>query len=443
MTSRCTFARWLLLAQTAWLAACSPAAPLHAILITIDTLRPDRLGAYGYAAASTPNFDALAASSIRFEQAYAHSSMTAPSIASLFTSLLPSQHGIYSNEVSLRTDLPSLVDSLDEAGFTTGAFIGSYALRAGRGFDRGFDSYTQDYGAVELRRKQPENLAGPLTDEAITWLERNVAANGQRLFLWIHYQEPHGPYTPPSFESPNPASENASIVLPRGIRNSGRRAIPRYQWLGHGRVAEYESRYDGEIAEFDRHLGRLVDALRSQGVLDRSVLVVTSDHGEAFGEEDLYCAHGEGLGGALLRVPLLLRAPEAVPAVRSDRVRLIDVPNTMLALLGLPDDDFAGTSLLAEEGDRMLVAQVKSLGNDHWRSVRDGDWELRQNAHRTEQLQRSVAPNPATPATDADTQVRDRLRATLDKSAPWPEARPDVPMSTEEESALKALGYID
>jgi arylsulfatase A-like enzyme len=425
------------LVQLGCRSACSAErAPRHAILITVDTLRADRLGAYGHAAAHTPNLDGLAATSLRFDRAYAHSSMTVPSISSLFTGLLPSEHGIYTNDARLRPGLRSLAEVLQGAGFTTAAFVGSYALRPDRGLDRGFATYTQQYGARERMRGHPENLAGPLTDAAVAWLAER--GDGEQLFLWVHYQEPHGPYTPPRFETPE--DEGSASVMPRGANNSGRGAIPRF---GHGRLAEYQARYDGEIAEFDRHLGRLLDALREREILDRSVLVLTSDHGEAFGEEGLFCAHGEGLGEPLLRVPLLLRG-EVVPAgVRQDRVRLIDVATTMLGLLDLPETGFAGTSLLSDEGDRTLVAQVRSLNNEHWRSLRDGDLELRQNAGHESELRREGGDALAAQTTREQSATRAELHAQLEARAPWPGPQPTVKLSDEERDALRALGYVD
>jgi arylsulfatase len=421
------------------LGGCGPAAESgprarHLVLVTVDTLRADRLGAYGWERARTPAIDALAAVSIRFDRAYAHSSMTLPSVASLFTGQLVSRHHIFSNFGMLSEDLPTLASRLSQAGFSSAAFVGSYALRPARRLDRGFARYTRRYASREHVRAQPENLAGPLTDAAIAWLAQR--APGERLFLWMHYQEPHGPYTPERFEPP----VDDERVLPRGPTNSGQGAIPRYQWLGHGRAAEYEARYDGEVAEVDRQLGRLLDALRERGLFEESLVVFTADHGEAFGEEGLHFAHGEGLGEALLRVPLLLHVPGEPAAVRGDAVRLIDVAPTALALLGLPAPDLPGESLLRDVGDRPLVAQVVRADR-RWRSIRGSGFSLVEGSGPA-----GFEPLAADAAALADPErarARERLSGELERLAPWPGRQTQEPLSAEERRALEALGYVD
>lgn len=429
---------WLILLMALSCADQVPSSPdslRHAILITVDTLRPDRIGAYGYAKADSPNLDALANQSIRFNNAYAHSSMTSPSFASLLTSHLPSRHRIFDNGGNLDQKIPTVATRLHTAGFATGAFLGNYALRPNRGFDRGFDSYTQEYEAKEAIRKHPERLAGPITDEAIEWVSRRDPED--RIFLWVHYQEPHGPYTPPSFR---PSDENESDkVLPENDTNSGLAGIPMYQWLGHGRLSEYEARYDGEITEFDRHLGRLLSTLDEQGILDQSVLIFTSDHGEAFGEEDLYCVHGDGLGDAMLRVPLLLRLPGQPSSVREDRVRLIDVSRTLLDAVGVQAKAFAGKSLLIDEGDRPVVAQVRSHRKIWWRSYREGDYELRQQGKNPAVLYGAEGVG----AEEVEA-IRVRLLDVLRRTAPWRRKKQqETPLTAEEEEALRSLGYLD
>ncbi len=428
------------------LCACAAEPPRHVVLITVDTLRADRIGAYGYASARTPNLDRLAAESIQFSSARAHSSRTLPSIATLLTGLLPSGHQIYTNFGQLSDSIPTLSTRLQMEGFTTAAFVGNYALRESRRLSRGFDDYTQEFSTREGNRPQPENLAGPLTDSAIAWLERTDP--NRRSLLWVHYQEPHGPYTPPGYLETHEADRPDNIQttvgetpqqLPHNLTNSGLGGIPNYQWLGHGRLSEYSERYDAEIAEVDRHIGRLLDALRER--LDATVLVFAADHGEAFGEENFFCAHGDGLGDALLHVPLLLRAPDTTPAVRTDLVRLIDIVPTVLELLDFDTKDLPGSSLLRDLGDRPHVSQVGSQPNRRWRSVRLDGYEL--SASGTDPSE--FRPQPGA-AGDSDPQqthaIRERLAALLESAAPWPApARPMV--SDDARAKLRGLGYGD
>ena len=410
------------------LVACSEPEPEGILLITVDTLRADRLGVYGYADSHTPTIDALAAESLRFERAYSHSSMTVPSIASLFTGKLPAEHGVFANVNRLDDLHITLAERLGSAGFASAAFIGSYALRTTRNLHQGFDSYTSSYRDSEPIRDHPENRARTLTDEAVAWLEARDP--GRRFLLWIHYQEPHGPYTPEHFRPPR----DDGRILSRSASQSGAGGIPLYQWLGHGRLAEYEARYDGEISEVDRQLGRLLDALRGRDLLERVVVVFTADHGESFGEGGLYCAHGEDLSEVQLRVPLLVRLPGAASAVRTDRVRHIDVAPTLLALAGVADAGLPGRSLFEDDGDRTVVAQLVRPGHRPWRSIRVGDVELLDGA-LGEPVRRTDASAESPPAQE--------LFAQLERLAPWPVVSVTPALSPEEERNLKAMGYLD
>jgi len=412
----------------------------NVVLVTVDTLRPDRLGAYGYEAARTPAFDRLAMESLRFERAYAHSSLTLPSIATILTSRLPAAHGLLSNAGALLESTDTLATRLRGAGFRTAGFIGSWVLRPETGLSRGFERYTERYLGKEEVDLRPENPAAFLTDGALVWLAE--LSPNERFFLWIHYQEPHGPYTPSEFEAPD--AEPGEAELPRSSSNSGRRAIPRYQWLGHGRLSEYRLRYDAEIAEMDRQLGRLAEGLRQQGVLDDTLLVVTADHGESLGEDGLYLAHGEGLDDVQQRVPLLLRGPGIAPGVRRDRVGLADLAPTLLAQLGVNPGGLRGVSLFDPIGDRIVVAQgASSIGkNNSWRSIRDGEHELVEGQPVPGALRaRTKIRGAATP----DDETLARLRATLSREARWPDlygtGKPEV--GPAEREALRALGYAD
>jgi arylsulfatase A-like enzyme len=409
--------------------ACGQNAPRHAVLITVDTLRADRIGAYGYAAARTPNLDRFAREAVRFERAYAHSSKTLPSVATLMTGQLPGRHGLHTNLGRLPDGWPTLAERMRAAGFDTAAFIGNYALRSDRDVDRGFDTYTREFRASESNRPQPENRGSDLTDSAIAWLDG--IEDAARAFLWVHYQEPHGPYTPPSFDAPS----RPGPTLPVNRSNSGVAGIPRYQWLGHGRLAEYSARYDGEIREVDTQVGRLLDALREAGISQSAAVIITADHGEAFGESDLYCAHGEGLDDALLRVPLLLKWPGADAQVRSDTVRLIDVAPTLLELMGLEADALQGASLLRDLGDRRVVAQVSATRGRHWRRVWDDSGDVRELRGAPPQFE----------PLDGAKSDRPRLSAVLAEAAPWSadDASTGPNLSEQERKNLEALGYVD
>jgi arylsulfatase A-like enzyme len=413
-------------------------APQNFVMIMVDTLRPDRLGAYHYDTAETPALDALASESILFENAYAHASMTLPSMASLMTGRLPAGHRIFENNGTIPPRMPTIATMFKKKGFQTAGFIGNWALRPSRKFNRDFDTYTSDYTNTEGVRDHPENRAEPLTDEAIQWLQKRKPE--EPFFLWVHYQEPHGPYEPPSFKAPDKGAKGP--VLPEGQDNSGRNAIPKYQWLGHGKLNEYQARYDGEIKETDRHVGRLIDALRKLKLLDKSVVLFSSDHGESFGEDEIYCAHGTGLGEALLHVPLMMRIPGHAPERRKDRVRLIDVAPTAAELFDLKTPKLRGRSLLKDEGDRPVIAQVGVRAGTRWRSVRIGEREIRQEwKHKPVQIGFGVATDEA--GSQAEARTKKAAMKILQEYAPWPPMRKAPKIKQEDRKALEALGYID
>ncbi len=279
------------------------------LLVTLDTTRADRLGCYGREGAATPNLDGLAADGALFEQAIAVAPVTLPSHVSLLTGQYPPRHGVRMNgDFRLPEGDTTLAEHLGARGYATAAIVGAYVLSADFGIAQGFPVYDEPPvqrdlgpGGIELRHEEiVERTAGEVTRAAIELLDGRLA---EPFFLWLHYYDPHGEYEPP----------------------------PPYA----GRFSA--NPYEGEIAYVDAELGRVLDALRSGGRLDRTLVAVTADHGESLGE------HGENTHGLLIyeatqRVPLLLRMPETVPAgTRSDRlVSGVDLAPTLLELLGQP-----------------------------------------------------------------------------------------------------------
>ena len=287
------------------LAACaSPGAPggaalpvvpaTHIVLITIDTLRADRVGAYGYTKARTPHIDALAAAGLTATRAYATAPVTLPSHASMLSGRYPPAHGARHNGVAMGEGVPTLATTFKAAGFATGAFVSAFPLDRRFGLAAGFDVYGDRWARGPDGRPADER-AGQLTvDEALAWRR---TTGGARTFLWVHLFEPHAPY---------------------GDAGSGR---------------PLSDRYDDEIAEADRQVGRLLDGLGAARA--ETLIVVTADHGEAFGE------HGE-IGHSLfvydttLHVPLILQGPGADRGVFDEPVSLVDIAPTVLAATGVP-----------------------------------------------------------------------------------------------------------
>ena len=275
---------------------------LNLLVVTIDTLRADRLGCYGYRQARTPVIDSVAASGVRFDNAYSHQPITLPSHATLFTGTHPAHHGISDNGIfTLPDEAVTLAEVLKGAGISTGAVIGSFVLHSQFGLDQGFDTYDDSLSAG--RKKDPggfeEMTATGVSDRALEWIRKNA---GKRWFLWIHYYDPHAYYEPP----------------------------PAYR-----RAGSYP--YDGEVAYVDFELGRIMDDLERRGLTERTLVILTADHGESQGEHG-ELTHGLFLYDADMRVPLIASLPGAIPAgrVASQTVSLMDIAPTVLSALGMP-----------------------------------------------------------------------------------------------------------
>ena len=332
----------LALLSTAFsLISCTPAPhPSELLLlITVDTLRADRLGAYGSDRELTPYLDAFAQESLRFTSAYATAAITLPSIAAILTGRYPESIGMRSNASVLPADVPTLATTLQSRGWRTGAVVSNLVLQSDSGLANGFDVYDDAMTQREAVREWPERIATDTTNAALRVFDELIAADqrtGTKVFLWVHYQDPHGPYTPPpGLREEQLAAEllveDGSRELPvqRGAAQLG--ALPTYQQIdGRTDVAFYRAGYAAEVNYFDREFGRLWSELGAREVLDSAVTVFTADHGESLGEGDFWFAHGEYLSEALVRVPLLFRGPGFVAGIRDEPVSLVDLWPTLL-----------------------------------------------------------------------------------------------------------------
>jgi arylsulfatase A-like enzyme/tetratricopeptide (TPR) repeat protein len=304
------------------------AARPNVLFVTIDTLRADRLGAYGHAAAATPTLDALAARGVRFATAIAHVPLTGPSHASMLTGLTPIGHGVRDNGgYVVPAEVKTAAEEFSRAGYRTAAFVSGFPLDRRFGFNRGFATYDDHLPRGNDPRRTPyvERSADATTDAALRWLNA-APASPAPFFLWVHYYDPHAPYEPP------------------GDLAARFRAAP----------------YDGEVAFVDAQIGRLLRDLEGQGALARTLVLATADHGEGLGE------HGEGTHGlfvydSTLKVPWIMAGPGVrAGVVPSTVARGIDVLPTLLDHAGLPiPDGLEGRSLRpAAEGKAMPDAPV-------------------------------------------------------------------------------------
>ncbi len=294
-----------------------PEAPV--VLVSIDTLRADRLPLYGYERGATPHLDALGRESLVFDDVYSHCPLTLPAHASMLTGLLPPRHGVRDNAgFTLEPGARTLASRLSRAGWATGAAVSSYVLRAGTGIAQGFERYDdaidRDASREDMAEQQRDGAVA--VDTLLRWIETQ---GERRFFAFLHLYEPHTPYAPP----------------------------PPYR----ERFADRP--YDGEVAYADALVGRLLDRLRARGLLDRAIVAVTSDHGEGLGDHGEQ-EHGFFLYREAVRVPLVLRLPGGARGGTRVRgaVAQVDLPATLLDLVSVPADGMDGVSLRPAFGGR-------------------------------------------------------------------------------------------
>jgi arylsulfatase A-like enzyme len=418
------------------------------LLVVVDTLRADRLGSYGYEAGASPTLDAFAAGAVVFERALAASTLTAPSHASLLTSRFAADHAIGTKNGTTRLDgEATLAAAFRAAGYETAAFVGNFVIRRATGLDAGFDVYDDELPDAEPNRAiYRERKAASTTQRALAWL----AARGERpIFLFVHYQDPHGPYAaPPPFDARFSEllveTEPPLAVLPR---QKGPNGIPAYQAVpGEQRPSAYKRRYAQEIAYLDAELARLLAGLRARG--RPLVAAVTADHGESLGEGGFWFQHGHASTPDLGRIPLLLAAPGLAPGRRSELVHHVDLMPTLLELAGLPvPADARGIALgpYLRSGDplpeRTLFCDV---GDDVSAYAGERFYRRRQPPGEG---QRSFAGtfqwSPGVPwqRVSDDPELR---RATLAYLARRRPTRPQADtLSPEELERLRALGYLE
>jgi arylsulfatase A-like enzyme len=302
--------------------------PVHPniVLILIDTLRADHLGCYGYARRTSPTIDRLAAEGAMFEQAIASSSWTVPSTMSLLSSLYEPVHGVDSLQSRYALAHPLLAEVLARAGYKTAGFFAGDTLHPMFGFDRGFDTYSDCRSGGEMTL---EDVANPRVHGAVTrWFEERLQ---EPFFVFAHYFDIHQAYVPPP---PYDTMFDPAFAEPfqQVIRSDGR---PDPDLTPRG-LEHLIALYDGEIRWTDQWIDQLLDLLRTRGVLDRTLIVLTSDHGEEFGEHG-WAYHGHTLHDESVRVPLMVRMPGIVPpGLRIPaQVRLVDVYPTILSLAGV------------------------------------------------------------------------------------------------------------
>lgn len=321
------------LSPALWLSGCSKSRPAkmpNILFISIDTLRKDRCSAYGYHRNTTPNLRKLADNGSIFESAYSPTSTTAPSHATMFTSLYPITHQFKKNGAKLSKEYTTLAEALNASGYRTAAVMGSFVLNSKFGFAQGFEFFDDKfkYSTATCRREKWGGIkvdegfdqrANVTTLKATDFLQR-YKEKDKPFFLFVHYFDPHSPYVPPE--------PFYSRFAPQKKRPS--------------QIEQYSAQYDGEVAFTDHEIGKLMKALEWMGHIDNTLIVITSDHGEGLGQHD-NLGHTINLYEEAVRVPLIFYWPNHITRNRiiNAPVELVDLMPTILDLIGITDDEFS------------------------------------------------------------------------------------------------------
>jgi arylsulfatase A-like enzyme/Flp pilus assembly protein TadD len=400
----------------------APLKPLNLVVVTVDTLRADHLGCYGYTMIETPALDRLAREGALFENAVAQTPLTPPSHASIFTGTYPTVHKVRNTGgFVLQSSFKTLAEILQEEGWDTAAFIGASVLKKAFGLNQGFAVYDDRMPKASRKGEvgeYPERRAAVVVDQALAWLG---AQSGKPFFVWLHLYDPHMPYNPPE---------------------------PFLQ--------KYRSRpYDGEIAYTDRELGRFLDAVGKKSPAQNTLTVVLSDHGESLGEHG-ELTHGVFVYDATLRIPLMMRGPGVPAGLRLEQqVRTTDVLPTVLALMGgQPPSPCQGVSVIpAFNGEP--IDTTRSYAETLYPKMNMGWSELR--AIRTERWKYIRAPKPELYDLEQDPgetrnviehhpEEHRRLAQQLDAITRTPDGKPEkietATMDQRTMDQLKSLGYL-
>ena len=335
----------------------------NVVLITVDTLRADRLGSYGHGRSTTPHLDALAERGIRYSRSISQAPHTHPSMASMLTSAYPTSLG--GDLKYIPYDLPTVAEVFQNAGYRTAAVSSNVWIKRALGFDQGFDHFDQTSAMSEfyndLARIDWKN-ASHVSDAGIAWLDARPA-DGRPFFLWLHYLDPHHPYDPQApfaerFATPErtpPPAVAELNTLPTGEQTERLMALteedPETSRASFDAILDL---YDGEIAFTDEQIGRVLDHLAALGLDGSTAIAFTADHGEEFLDHDSW-GHSHTLYNELIHVPLILAYPDQPRRgiVRDNVVRTLDIAPTLIDIAGLPiPKTMRGRSLLQLERRR-------------------------------------------------------------------------------------------
>lgn len=412
-----------------------PSRP-NLLVITVDTLRPDHVGAWGYEKKTSTAIDRLARESLLFENARSHSSWTLPSIASLMTSRYASSHGCWDYASRLPPSVTTLAERLRDGGYATAAVPGGGPIGTEHGLAQGFEGFFAELLGDEDAEPQRTITSPDVTRIASRWLEGR-ADDRRPWFLWAHYFDPHFEYLPH-----DDVPKQFHATPPTGLDEPW--ALERFEVL-----------YDGEIAYTDRFVGKLLERVAALPRGRETVIVLTADHGEEF-QEHGGLMHGFTLFEEVIRVPLAIRIPGEAGRRVEEAVGLVDVLPTVLDALGLEvPEDVEGRSLLpglraGSVPEAPLLSELRLFEGFHADGIVDDSWKLIVDRSNERRLLFDLREDPGE-AHDLASEHPDRverlerrleaMRARARASAPAPPAEFEPSEALRER--LRALGYVD
>ncbi|MCK4413453.1 MAG: sulfatase [Candidatus Eisenbacteria sp.] len=445
----------------AWSCGDGERRPRNVVLITIDTLRADYVGCYGYARAHTPHLDALAAEGVRFAHAFSTINTTLASHAAMLSGLHPQAAGVPRNSFPVPPDVPLVAEQLRAAGYTTAAFVSASALHSGMGLDRGFDLYDERF---TFEGDQEQRRAETTTRAVLAWLERQPP---EPFFLWVHYFDPHYPYSPPApFDTLHGGGYRgrADGSMDYLHRIQGKKDLPRIV-PGPADLQRLIDLYDGEIAYLDAWLGPLLADLGRPERRASTLLILAADHGESMTEHDYFFDHGLDVYQPAMGVPFLVRCPPSLkvaPRVVDEPVQTHSIAPTIIAYAGLPVfEECQGRNLLpllcGEPVERRLAfgeaskpAEIEESAPDEYRNlykaqmVIDYPWKLVLTPYqdRVELFNLEADPDELRSLTLEEPARVGRMSRAVLKWREGPVRRAER-IDPENERRLRSLGYIN
>ncbi|MGB2691460.1 MAG: sulfatase [Thermodesulfobacteriota bacterium] len=408
------------------------------VLITIDTLRADRLGSYGYKRDTSPNIDGLAKKGTLFEKAYSQSSWTHPSMASMHTSLYPTQLGIIEFETRLNDSVLTIAEHMKNDFYQTFAVVSNIAASQIFGFGQGFNQFERTYSL------NPDVTTSKITTEkAIEYIEKN---KNNKFFAWVHYMDPHGHYIDHE-EFEYSAEYNGSLPSKIGTvyLNKNRDSID------NNDINYVKDLYDEEIAFTDKFIGKLIDSLNELGIEDNTIVILTADHGEEFMERTRF-GHSETLYQEVIRVPLIIYNPldpSKFGKTVSNNVEVRYIANTIADLTNSTATSLGGYNLLDIEKDKIFNGVVYSELNASDTAIYINDWKLIANPEKDTFELYNLKKDPLEQTNkfssedDDITEVKKILQANLSEHNSLEKLEATkINIKQEDIKQLKALGYL-